>query len=427
GKSHHALGACVSRQNPADFAHTMFELRPENTAKKYLLNMKILAIETSCDETAISIIEATGGIKHPQFKILSDVVLSQVKLHAPYGGVFPNLAKREHSKNLVPVLAQALKEAGLLKLRKGKKHELAPATLKKLEKLLVREPKLLEQFLRSIPDWSIPKIDAIAFTSGPGLEPALWVGINFAKALSLLWGSTLIPVNHMEGHIFSAFVRGNKFSIPNIQFPMLALLISGGHTELILIKDWLKYKKIGETRDDAAGEAFDKVARILGLPYPGGPEISRLAISGKQSGTYTLPRPMLHSGDLDFSFSGLKTAVLYLVQKIPTLTKPIKAAIAKEFQQAVTDVLVKKTLAAARAYKTTTIVLGGGVSANTKIREDLAEMIKTELQGTTLLLPEHTATTDNAIMIGIAGYFRLKRDLKVASPAHIHAQGNLSL
>ncbi|MEK7556090.1 MAG: tRNA (adenosine(37)-N6)-threonylcarbamoyltransferase complex transferase subunit TsaD [Patescibacteria group bacterium] len=389
--------------------------------------MKILAIETSCDETAISIIEATGGQKRPRFKILSDVVLSQVKLHAPYGGVFPNLAKREHSKNLVPVLAQALKEARLLKQRKGKKHELSPAIFKKLEKLLVREPELLEQFLRSVPNWSIPKIDAIAFTNGPGLEPALWVGINFAKALSLVWGSALIPINHMEGHIFSSFIRGKEFQIANFQFPMLALLISGGHTELVLIKDWLKYKKIGQTRDDAAGEAFDKVARILGLPYPGGPEISRLALAGKKDNIYTLPRPMLHSGDLDFSFSGLKTAVLYLVQKIPMLTKPIKAAIAKEFEQAVADVLVKKTLTAARAYKIKTIVLGGGVSANTKIRRDLAEMVKTELSGITLMLPERAATTDNAIMIGVAGYFRFLKGGKAKSPARIYAEGNLSL
>jgi len=231
----------------------------------------------------------------------------------------------------------------------------------------------------------------------------------------------------MEGHIFSAFIRGNTFSISHIQFPMLALLISGGHTELVLIKDWLKYKKIGQTRDDAAGEAFDKVARILGLPYPGGPEISELALSKKQSGTYALPRPMINSGDLDFSFSGLKTAVLYLVQKIPALTKPIRAAIAKEFEQAVADVLVKKTLAAARAYKTKIIVLGGGVSANTKIRGDLTKMVETELPGTTLMLPERTATTDNAVMIGVAGYFRSLKEGKAPSPSRIKADGNLSL
>lgn len=409
-----------------------------------------MSIETSCDETAISIIEAHGGILKPHFRILSNIVLSQAKLHAKYGGVFPSLAKREHAKNLVPVLRQVLRGSDFLKT-KGKKQEVK--LQKKIENLLAREPELSKQFSEYILTIKKPQIDLIAVTQGPGLEPALWVGINFAKALSLVWEIPLVPVNHMEGHIFSAFITNEEFSIPPVAFPLLALLISGGHTELVLAREWMKYKIVGATRDDAVGEAFDKVARMLGLPYPGGPQIAALAATaqkdaeddaenrGKEGGeilrkstrqfdgratSVKLPRPMINSPDFDFSFSGLKTAVLYTIKKIPHLTGTIKADIAKEFEQSAMDVLLAKTLAAARKYNVKTIVLGGGVTANKKIRKGFRTAAKS-ITDISLFIPQQQFSTDNAIMIGIAGYFRYTKEGAAKSPSRIKARGTLSL
>jgi len=377
--------------------------------------MRILAIETSCDETAISIVQASGGLSKPKFEILSNIVLSQVKLHAKYGGVFPNLAKREHSRNLIPVLKEALG-------RNPKNSNEIPSD--KIEEILEREPELLEQFLKEIPKLEIPKIDAIAVTQGPGLEPALWVGINFAKALSLVWDKPLIPVNHMEGHIFSVLLNEKK---PKIKFPALALLVSGGHTELVLVKDWMEYKKIGQTRDDAVGEAFDKVARILKLPYPGGPEISKIAQLGSPNPKYKLPRPMINSDDFDFSFSGLKTAVLYMVKNIPKLTSEIKGGIAREFQQAAIDVLISKTIKAAKKYGVKTVILGGGVSANKELREQMAKEIAEKLPSAEYKIPDIKYTGDNAAMIATAGYFNFLDKGPSKSPLRIKARGNLSL
>src|SRR3989344_915417 len=221
----------------------------------------ILGIETSCDETALALIDGK--------KILANITLSQAKIHAQYGGVFPMLAKREHAKNLLPIFKKILETAGLSKPNQSK----IPAKnhsdiLEKIRMILEREPELLEQFLEFAPTIEKPPIDAIAVTKGPGLEPALWVGINFAKALATIWNIPIIPINHMEGHIVSALLCQNessKFQVPNFRFPAIALLISGGHTELVLMKDWFDYEIIGATKDDAVGEAFDKVARILGL------------------------------------------------------------------------------------------------------------------------------------------------------------------
>src|SRR3989338_2212983 len=223
--------------------------------------MKILAIETSCDETAVSILDAHGDFQGAQFLILGNALLSQIDTHKEYGGVFPMLAKREHSRNLIPLLEHALREAGMLREREAE----------------------------ALP----PDIDAIAVTHGPGLEPALWVGINFAKALSLVWNKPIIPVNHMEGHILAGLLSVSvptssdeknysqilkNLRIENVALPVLTLLISGGHTDLVLMKELFHYEYLGRTRDDAVGEAFDKVARLLSLPYPGGPEIERLEI-----------------------------------------------------------------------------------------------------------------------------------------------------
>lgn len=383
--------------------------------------MKILAIETSCDETAISVLEVIKSGKETTFKVLANVVLSQIKIHEKYGGVFPALAKREHQKALVPVLTKALKDAGLFT---KKDRSFSSAVNRKMFTILEREPELLEQILKKLPKIKTPDIDAIAVTYGPGLEPALWVGINFAKALSALWKVPVIPVNHMEGHLFSSFIRGKEFSINNLQFPMLALLVSGGHTELVLVKKWGQYEKIGETRDDAAGEAFDKVARMLGLPYPGGPQISKIGKVGKAK-VYPLPRPMLNSKDFDFSFSGLKTAVLYMIKNLGKLNRQTKADIAREFEEAISEVLVKKTISAAQKYGVNAIILGGGVAANERLRNDLAVSVKKNLPSAKLFLPANEATTDNALMIAVAAYFNKKT--KKAAHQNIKARGNLSL
>ena len=374
--------------------------------------MIILAIETSCDETSISVLDAKGGFKNPHFEILSNIVASQIKIHKKWGGVVPNLAKREHLKNLPIVLKKAMVKAKI----------------------------------------SAKKVDVIAVTVGPGLEPALWTGINFAKALSEVWDKPVIPVNHMEGHLLSVLLNRKQFLISNFQFPILGLLVSGGHTELVLMRDWLKYKIIGQTRDDAVGEAFDKVARMLGLPYPGGPEIAAKAAQISNSkfliSNIKLPRPMINSNDFDFSFSGLKTAVLYLIKelseaektgsrRIPRYDRPQESrflgeatviGICREFQQAAIDVLVSKTIKAAQKYGAKTIVLGGGVAANKELRKQLRGAFAGDSKQTVnLLFPEIKFTTDNAAMIAATAYFRtLKREF-VKKPNRFKANGNLSL
>lgn len=384
--------------------------------------MKILAIETSCDETAIAIIEITGPKKRPVLHMLSHIVSSQAKLHAKFGGVVPNLANREHQKNLVPLLLEALKESKLLQKvsRETKNNKILNTKYLLLNTVLEREPELLKQFKKHVAPLQTPPVDTIAVTYGPGLAPALWVGVNFAKALAYLWKKSLIPVNHMEGHIFSAITNvpltqrsPHKWNIRKIRFPALALLVSGGHTELVIMPKYGTYKLIGETRDDAAGEAFDKVARILELPYPGGPEISRFAEKG-DSKKYQFPRPMINTKDYNFSFSGLKTAVFYTVRGFASSeeAKPRrlpKKDIAASFQKAVVDVLIKKTIRAAKGYKVKTILLGGGVSANKKLREELIESIKNNKLKADCRMPEAALAGDNALMIAIAAYFTGKK------------------
>ncbi|HRY62231.1 MAG TPA: tRNA (adenosine(37)-N6)-threonylcarbamoyltransferase complex transferase subunit TsaD [Candidatus Paceibacterota bacterium] len=387
--------------------------------------MKILAIETSCDDTAIAIIEANGGLKKPSFKVLSSQTHSQIELHAKWQGVVPFLAKREHSINLVPLLEASLEKAGLLKT--AAKEKTLPG---ELHKILEKEPELLKNMELLLPEIEIPKIDAIAVTYGPGLEPALWVGVNMARALSLCWKKPIVPVNHMEGHALSSLLAEKKTR--GIKFPSIALLVSGGHTELVLMKDWMKYKILGSTRDDAAGEAFDKVARILGLTYPGGPKISKLAetFDIKNSTGIKFPRPMINSDDFDFSFSGLKTSVLYKAKELAELTDELKKEFAFEFEQAVIDTLVSKTKKAINKFKAKSLVIGGGVSANKKLRVSLTEMIKKDLADTELLIPESSLSVDNAVMIGIAGYFRAQKKKPVFSLPlikRIKAEGNLLL
>lgn len=391
--------------------------------------MKVLSIETSCDETAIALLEASGDEKRAEFRILGNALLSQVEMHREYGGVFPNLAKREHAKNLVPILEAALEEAELLR---EDTQELDTATHNAIAKLLEREPGLTEAFLEFVSESEPPDIDIIAVTAGPGLEPALWVGIQFAKALALVWQKPLVAVNHMEGHILSALAETkteNELMVADVRMPVLALLISGGHTELVLMKNWLEYELVGQTRDDAVGEAFDKVARMLDLPYPGGPEISKLAELAREGGedsAYTLPRPMLHDATCDFSFAGLKTAVLYLLKNDPSIKERDRDHIARAFEDAVADVLWKKTARALDGTNAQTLVLGGGVSANTHIRRVFTDNVRKEYPHVSLRIPRASLTTDNAIMIGLAGFYRALREDVIKADA-LTANGNLAL
>lgn len=315
--------------------------------------------------------------------------------------------------------------------KKLKQSSLDAKKIKKITVLLEREPEMLPLFLTYIPTIKKPAIDLIAVTSGPGLEPALWVGINFAKALALAWDIPVIPVNHMEGHIVSSILAAQtktsgKQKIQAIDFPAISLLVSGGHTEIVLAKDWMSYKIIGETVDDAAGEAFDKVARMMELPYPGGPEISRLAEKGKQNPSIVLPRPMLHSPNSDFSFSGLKTAVLYLIRDIGTLAPQVKNDIAREFQNAVVEVLIKKTMRAVEKYEAKTLLLGGGVASNKALRVAFEAEQKKQPK-LALYFPRKDLATDNALMIGIAGYFRFLKAKRGKPITTIKADGGMRI
>lgn len=344
--------------------------------------MIILGIETSCDETAISVVEAKGDLNSLNFKLLGSAVNSQIKIHSEYGGVVPNLAKREHTKNLPLVLKEAFKNANLAE--------------------------------------DLKAIDLIAVTIGPGLEPALWTGITFAEDLGQKYNIEVLGANHMDGHIVSVLLNRTE----PIRFPILALLISGGHTELIFLKSWTEKEKIGETQDDAVGEAFDKVARMMGLPYPGGPEISRLAEQARTENIkleQKFPRPMIHSKDFNFSFSGLKTAVLYYLRDKKTINK---LAVAREFEDAVIETLIPKTTGALDKYLPKTLIIGGGVIANKALRENFLRL-KESYPEIEILIPEKSLTTDNATMIATAGFIEYLRDRKINQK--LKAEGNLDI
>ena len=383
--------------------------------------MRILAIETSCDDTCIAIVEASPrrGSKIPHFRVLANVISSQTEIHKKYGGVVPSLAKRAHQENLVTVLEKALGEAGMKLSPSAKSYTKGQSKIKNAGKILEREPDLLEQFIKTVIQIPKPKIDLIAVTHGPGLEPALWAGINFARALSYWWSIPLLGVDHMEGHVAANFLHTG-----NVEFPAIVLAVSGGHTQLILVKDILKYKLIGETVDDAAGEGFDKVARMLGLSFPGGPEIAKSAKGGDPK-AFDFPRPMLHSKDYNFSFSGLKTAVLYTIRDL-TVTSKIKKDIAASFQQAAVDVLIAKTIRAAKEYKVKTIMLAGGVAANEELRKQFGEVIKKELPDTLYKIPHTSLATDNAAMIAAAAYFR-RNKATLTRWKTLKANGNLKI
>lgn len=352
--------------------------------------MIILGIETSCDETAAAVVLGVGD----KAEVLSNIVSSQIEIHKKYGGVVPEVAAREHVLNILPVVNEALAKA----------------------KIQFPSPPFIRGGV---------KISAIAVTVGPGLVTSLLAGVETAKVLACVWRVPVIAVNHIEGHIYANWLapnRNNKCQMTNvknkIKFPVLILTVSGGHTMLALMSAHGRYKVLGETRDDAAGEAFDKAAQLLGLGYPGGPEIAAEAAKIKSKniippaplyqGGIKLPRPMIDSGDFDFSFSGLKTALLYATQRDKNWKNKIPEY-AYEFQQAVAEVLVYKTVKAALKYNCQNIMLSGGVAANIELRNQLKEAVKNKLSGAKLIIPDFKYCTDNAAMIAATGYFMAKR------------------
>lgn len=342
--------------------------------------MYILAIETSCDDTGVALLEIKKENKSafPAVNVCANIVSSQTEIHRHWGGVVPNLAKRAHIENL---------------------------------------PKIFKTLLAK-PYWLNP--DLVAVTVGPGLEPALWAGIEFAKKIGDELKIPVVGVNHLEGHLYS-FLLSKNVSGPAsddsaVHFPAIALLVSGGHTSLLLMKDLHHWKTLGETRDDAVGEAFDKVARMLGLPYPGGPEIEKLAAAGN-SKAIDFPRPMAHTKDYDFSFSGLKTAVLYYLRD-----HKAGADVAASFQAAAIDVLVKKAERAVEEYGAKAVMLCGGVAANRALRAALQKTA--DERSIKFIAPAAEYNTDNAAMIGVAAYMKKMRRCKALS---LEANGTLEL
>jgi len=392
--------------------------------------MKILSIETSCDDTGVAIFSAQGG-PAPGWNVLSNIVASQIEVHKKYGGVYPALAKREHQKNLIPTIKTSLEQAKLLVKNLKLKNQNYNSKIKIIEKILEREPELYKKLIPFLKKYNKPDIDLISVTNGPGLEPCLWVGVNFAKALSYFWNIPIVAVNHVESHILVNFAEHEALNMKQI-FPAICLVVSGGHTQIILMTGIGKYKILGETRDDAAGECFDKCAKILGLGYPGGPIISslasKMALSPTSSKLAKLPRPMIGTKDYDFSFSGLKTAVLYADRKIKHKTQKYKMEMAAEIQQAIIDVLLKKTIKAAKDYKAKSIILGGGVSANTELRKQFTAAATPGVDGKTpgvkVIFPPSNLSTDNGLMTAITGFYH-KKD--IVDWQDIRADGNLRI
>jgi N6-L-threonylcarbamoyladenine synthase len=322
--------------------------------------MIVLGIESSCDETGVALVETIdGGVP----RLRSQALHSQIRMHQAYGGVVPELASRDHVRRVLPLLEAALADASLAKA----------------------------------------DIDVVAFTRGPGLAGALLVGAGVACALAASLGKPTLGVHHLEGHLMSPFL-----SVDPPEFPFVALLVSGGHTQLMRVDDVGSYEMLGETIDDAAGEAFDKSAKLLGLGYPGGPALAALAVQGDPDAV-ALPRPLLHSGDLDFSFSGLKTAVMTAMTKFgPAPTEQQRADLAASTQAAIVEVLVKKSLRALQETRLSRLVVAGGVGANTRLREQLNAAAAR--RGLRVHYPELALCTDNGAMIALAGAMRLQRD-----------------
>jgi len=318
--------------------------------------MKTLGIETSCDETAIAVYDSEQGI-------IGESVFSQIKMHAEYGGVVPELASRDHCVKIISVLKEAIKDVDL------------------------------------------KSIDQVAYTSGPGLLGALLIGESFAQGISSALNIPLIPINHLEGHLMSPVME-----FPEITTPYISLLVSGGHSMIVDVKDRGDYQILGQSQDDAVGEAFDKVGKLLGLPYPGGPHIEKLALKGNPK-SYDFPRPMIHSDNLDLSFSGLKTSVLYTVRDIENITDQIKADIAASFQQAVIDVLTKKIKKSVELSGRSNVIIAGGVAANKALREAIKEL--ESVLNIRVYYPSLKYCGDNAAMIAFVGSLRSSEKIQV--------------
>ncbi|NHA14047.1 tRNA (adenosine(37)-N6)-threonylcarbamoyltransferase complex transferase subunit TsaD [Thioalkalivibrio sp. XN279] len=331
--------------------------------------MKVLGIETSCDETGVAVVDSEAGL-------LAHALYSQVRLHAEFGGVVPELASRDHVRKLLPLVEKVLAEAGL-----------APA-----------------------------QIDGVAYTTGPGLIGALLVGACAGRSLAWAWGVPAVGVHHMEGHLLAPMLES-----PAPEFPFIALLVSGGHSMLVEVRGLGEYRVLGETLDDAAGEAFDKTAKVLGLGYPGGPALAQLASSGGP-GRVSLPRPMLKRPGLDFSFSGLKTAVITGIRDLE-LDERARADVAWEFQEAIVEVLVGKSLRAVQQTGIRRLVIAGGVGANRRLRERLAA--DAAAAGAEVFYPRLEFCTDNGAMIAYAGMLRLKAGETASSSIEARARWDL--
>ena len=330
--------------------------------------MKTLGIETSCDETAVAVYDSEHGI-------IGESVFSQIKMHAEYGGVVPELASRDHCVKIISVLQEAINQVDL------------------------------------------QSIDQVAYTSGPGLLGALLIGESFAQGISSALNVPLIPINHLEGHLMSPVME-----FPEIKVPYICLLVSGGHSMIVDVKDRGDYKILGQSQDDAVGEAFDKVGKLLGLPYPGGPHIERLALKGNPK-AYDFPRPMMHSDNLDLSFSGLKTSVLYTVRDIDDLTDKVKADIAASFQQAVIDVLTKKIKKAVELSGRSEVIIAGGVAANKALRAAIKDLENTI--NIRVYYPSLKYCGDNAAMIAFVGSLRSSDKINI-SGSSVRARWPLS-
>ncbi len=354
--------------------------------------MYILGIESSCDESAAAIIKVNA--KNNDFQVLSNIIASQIDIHKKYGGVIPEIAAREHVLNILPVINESLVKAQI-------------------------EAK---------------DLDLLAVTQGPGLITSLITGVETVRSLAYAWHKPLAAINHIKGHIYANFID----SATKIRFPAIVLTVSGGHTILILMEKDNKLKILGKTRDDAAGEAFDKGAKMLGLSYPGGPIIARYAqeyqnqlkkqkINNKKykAGKITLPRPMIHSKNYDFSFSGLKTALLYQLQKDKNWKDKIPAY-CFEYQQAIIDILVNKTIRAAKKYSAKSVMLSGGVSANDELRYQLEQAVKTKFNSVSFFIPRKEYTTDNAAMIAMAAFYKYK-DNNLTNYQELKAEASLQL
>lgn len=347
--------------------------------------MKILGIETSCDETAAAVLEQKNG----RIQILSNVIASSASIQAKYGGVIPEQAAREQLKSIIPVIEETLNSAKV----------------------------------------NFKELDAVAVTYGPGLIGSLLVGVETAKTLSRIWQKPLIPINHLIGHFYANWIfKDSQLKTP--QFPCLGLLVSGGHSDLVLFTGHGKYRYLGGTRDDAAGECFDKCARLLNLPYPGGPQISKLAKVGNPK-RFKLPIPMHGSKDLDFSFSGLKTAVANLIKTLPEINRAkgevngqTKADLCAAIEKTIITSLVQKTVIALKQVQVKQLIVAGGVAASQRLSEELGKALKQEnLARAQLFIPPAGLCTDNAAMIASAAFF----EEKTISPLKLQADPNLSL